>query len=134
MDQLAGLRRPNMDALIEAAAGQELPVRTERYRINRLGVFGQRVDARPSLHVPQSYGGIETGRRQDQIHVGILSAGSRRRPLYRVDFLRVGLQVVDAGVVFHRPYFQGHIVRAGRQQLALGVPLYRVYLVLKESF
>lgn len=99
--QLAALRRPYVNAFIEATTSQKLAVRTERHRIDRLGVFGQSVDTGAPVHVPKAYGRIEAGGCEDQVHVRIGGTGTCRRPLYRVDLLRVSLQIVHAGVVFH---------------------------------
>lgn len=45
---------PDMDTLVKGSTGQILPVRTERYTIDRLLMLGQCVDANTSLHIPQS--------------------------------------------------------------------------------
>lgn len=95
------MRRPNMHALIETAARQELPVGAECHGVHGLRVFCQRVDARAAFHVPESYGRVEAGRGQDEVHVGVLGAGARGRPLDCVDFFGVRLEVVHARVLFY---------------------------------
>lgn len=50
-----------MDALIEGAAGQVLAVGAEGHAVDGFLVLGQRVDANPSLDIPQSYCRVEGG-------------------------------------------------------------------------
>ena len=57
-----------------------------------------------------------------------------RGPLDGVDLLGVGLEVVDAGVLVHAPNLEGHVVGAGGQELALGIPLDRVDLEKQKYF
>lgn len=56
---------PDVDALIEGAAGQVLAVGAEGHAVHGLLVLGQRVDANASLHVPQPHRGVKrsTGKR-----------------------------------------------------------------------
>jgi hypothetical protein len=49
------LGRPDVDALVEAARGQELAVGGESDTVHRLSVLGEGVDASPSLHIPQPH-------------------------------------------------------------------------------
>lgn len=130
MHELAALRAPDVDALVEAARSQELPVRAERDRIDRLGVLCQRMNRSSPLDVPQADGRVEAGARKYQVHVGIGGAGTSGRPLDCVNLLGVSLQVMDEGVVRHRPDLQRHVVRAGSEELALWVPLDCVDFVL----
>lgn len=44
---------PDVHALVKGAAGQVLPIRAERYTVDRLLMLGQCVDADASFHVPQ---------------------------------------------------------------------------------
>lgn len=127
--QLSRLRAPNVHALVKATRGQMLTVRTERHRVYRFRVLGQRMDAAATLHIPQPHRRIERGRGEDQVGVGVVSSRARGRPFYRVDLLGVSLQVVTASVSVHAPDFQGHVVGTGGQQLALGTPLDGVHLV-----
>ena len=46
----------------------------------------------------------------------------------------MGLEVVDAGVLVHAPNLEGHVVGAGGQELALGIPLDRVDLEKQKYF
>lgn len=50
---------PDMNTLVEGAAGQVLAVGAERHAVNGLAVFGQRVDAHAAFHVPQPHRGVE---------------------------------------------------------------------------
>lgn len=50
-----------MDTLVEGAAGQVSSVGAEGDAVDGLLVLGQRVDADPSLYVPQTHGGVEGG-------------------------------------------------------------------------
>lgn len=43
-----------MHTLVKGATGQILPVRAKSHTVDRLLMFGERVDANASLHVPQS--------------------------------------------------------------------------------
>ena len=81
MDQLSALRAPDVDTFVETAAGQELPVRREGHTVDRLLVPGESVDTVPSLHVPQPHGGVKAGGGEDEVHVGVISAGPSRTPL-----------------------------------------------------
>lgn len=50
---------PDVHTFVEGAAGQMPPVGAERHTVNGLLVFSQRVDADPSLHVPQTNCGVK---------------------------------------------------------------------------
>lgn len=52
---------PDVDAFVERAAGQVSAVGAKGHAVDRLLVFGQRVDADPSLHVPETDRGVEGG-------------------------------------------------------------------------
>lgn len=52
---------PDVDALIEGAAGQVFAVGAEGHAVDRLLVFGQCVNANASLHIPQSHCRVERG-------------------------------------------------------------------------
>lgn len=52
---------PNVDTLIKGAAGQVLAVGAEGHAVYGFLVLGQRVDANPSLDVPQSNRRVERG-------------------------------------------------------------------------
>lgn len=80
-----------MDALVERAAGQKLAVGRERDAVDGLRVFGEGVDALAALHVPKSHGRVEAGAGQYEVHVGVLGAGTGRRPLDGVNLFRMGL-------------------------------------------
>ncbi len=54
-------RVPDVNTLVEGAAGQEPAVRTEGHAVDGLLVFGERVGADASIHVPQSHRGVEGG-------------------------------------------------------------------------
>ena len=97
-------------------------------------VSGQGVQAVPALHVPQPHGGVEAGRGEDEVGVGVVGAGAGGRPLDGVDLLAVGLEVVHAGVSVHAPHLEGHVVGARGEELALRVPFYRVYLKWSGSY
>lgn len=43
------------------------------------------------------------------------------------------LQIVNTVILFHRPNFQRHIVRARGQQLALRIPFYGVHFILEKQ-
>lgn len=103
--ELPGLCGPYMHTLVKTAAGQELSVGTECHRVYGFGVLCECVNTGATFHIPESYGRVETRRGEYQVHVGVLGARSRGGPFDGVYFLVVGLQVVDAGVLLHRPYF-----------------------------
>ena len=67
--------------LVEAAAGEELPVRRECDAVDWLLVPGESVDTRPSLHVPQPHCGVKAGGGQDEVHVGVVGARTSGTPL-----------------------------------------------------
>lgn len=52
---------PDVDTFVKGAAGQVSAVRAEGHTVDWLLVFGQRVDADPSLHVPETHRGVEGG-------------------------------------------------------------------------
>ena len=95
---------------------------------------GQGVQAVPSLHVPQPHCGVEAGRGEDEVGVGVVGARAGGGPLDGVDLLAVGLEVVHAGVPVHAPHLEGHVVGARGEELALGVPLDGVDLKWKLLF
>ena len=64
---------------------------------------GQRVETVASFDVPQTHCGVEGGRGQDQVGVGVVGAGAGGRPFDGVDLFVVRLEVVDAGVAVHAP-------------------------------
>lgn len=51
----ADLSVPDVDTLVEGAAGEVSAVRTEGHAVHGLLVASQRVDAHPALHVPQTH-------------------------------------------------------------------------------
>lgn len=78
MHQLTALGAPDVDALVEATRGKKFAVWAERNRVHRFRMFCERVDANAPLYVPQANGRIEGRTRQDEVHVGILRARTRR--------------------------------------------------------
>ena len=52
---------PDVDTLVEGAAGQVLAVGAEGHAVDGLLVLGERVDAHASLHVPQAHRRVERG-------------------------------------------------------------------------
>lgn len=50
---------PDVHAFVKGAAGQMPTVRTESHAVDRLLVFGQRVDTDAPLHVPETDRGVE---------------------------------------------------------------------------
>lgn len=54
-------RVPDVNTFVEGAAGQEPAVRTEGHAVDGLLVFGERVNADASIHVPQSHRRVERG-------------------------------------------------------------------------
>lgn len=52
---------PNMDTLIEGAAGEVFAVRTEGHTVDWLLVLCERVNTDSSLHIPQPHRGVERG-------------------------------------------------------------------------
>lgn len=56
---MSNLSVPDVDTLVEGAAGEVLAVRTEGHAVNRLLVPGQSVNTHPTLHVPQTHSGIK---------------------------------------------------------------------------
>ena len=129
MDQLPTLRAPYVHALVKAATSQELSVGREGDAVDRLLVPGERVKAGASLHVPQSHSGVKAGAGQHQVHVGVGGAWACGTPLDSVNLLLVGLEVVQALVPVHAPDLEGHVIGAGRQELALRIPFDGVDLV-----
>lgn len=54
-------RVPDVHTLIEGAAGQVLAIGAEGHAVDGFLVFGQRVNADASLHIPQSHSRVERG-------------------------------------------------------------------------
>lgn len=52
---------PDVYAFVKRAAGQVSAVGAEGHAVDRLLVFGQRVNADSSLHVPETHRGVEGG-------------------------------------------------------------------------
>jgi hypothetical protein len=59
--QFPGLGAPDVDALVERSRREELPVRGERHRVDRLLVSRQGVEGDAPLDVPESDGRIKRG-------------------------------------------------------------------------
>lgn len=53
------LRVPDVDALVEGAAGEVPAVGAEGHAVDGLLVAGEGVDAHAALHVPQAHRGVE---------------------------------------------------------------------------
>ena len=132
--QLAALRAPDVHALVEAAARQELAVGGEGDAVDGLLVAGERVHARAALHVPQPHRRVEAGGGEDEVHVGVVGAGAGGAPLDRVDLLLVSLEVVHAVVSVHCPHFQCHVIAARCQKFALRVPFDGIHLIRVTLF
>lgn len=95
------LCRPYVDVFVETSARQKFAVRTESYTVHRLGVLRQSVDASATVNVPEPHGRVEGRTDQSQVHVRILRARPGGRPLYRVNFFTVRLEIVQAGILLH---------------------------------
>lgn len=54
MNELSTLRAPNVDALVEAARGEEAAIGTEGHRVDGLRVLRQRVQTVALLHLPET--------------------------------------------------------------------------------
>lgn len=52
---------PDVDTFVKGAAGQVSAIWAKGHAVDGLLVFGQRVDADPSLHVPETHCGVEGG-------------------------------------------------------------------------
>ena len=122
-----------MNALVERTRGQVLAVRREGDRVDRLLVSGERVKRDSPLNIPQPHGGVERRRGQDQVGVRVRGSRAGTGPLDGVDLFVVSLEVVKTGVPVHAPDFEGHIVGAAGQELALRVPLDRINLKSKSK-
>ena len=70
-----------MNTFVKTSTGQKLPVRRKCDTVDRLLVPGEGVNTRASLHIPQSHCGVEASGSEDEVHVGVVSAGSSRTPL-----------------------------------------------------
>ena len=110
-----------------------LAVRRECDRVDRFLVAGERVKRDSPLNIPQPHGGVERRRGQDKVGVGIRRSRAGAGPLDGVDLFVVSLEVVKTGVPVHAPDFEGHIVGAAGQELALRVPLDRINLKSKSK-
>lgn len=72
---------PDVDALIEGAAGQVLAVGAEGHAVHGFLVLGQRVDTHASLHIPQSHRRVKGGTGKGS-QVGLLlteTSGEKQR-------------------------------------------------------
>lgn len=49
---------------------------------------------------------------EDEVHVGIGRPRSCGTPFDGVDFLVVRLEIMDTGVLLHRPDLESHVIRA----------------------
>ena len=87
------------------------------------------MDTIAPFNIPQSDGGVEAGRGQDEVHVWIVCARSSGTPLDGVDLLLVSLQVMNTCLSVHGPHFESHVVTAGGQELALRVPFDGIHLI-----
>lgn len=94
---------------------------------------GQSVKAIASFHVPQANCGVKGGRGQHEVGIGVGSSWSGARPFDCVDFLRVGLQIVDARVHIHAPDLESHVVGTACQKLSLRIPLNCIDLQSKND-
>ena len=110
-----------------------LAVRRECDRVDRFLVARERVKRDSPLNIPQPHGGVERRRGQDKVGVGIRGSRAGAGPLDGVDLFVVSLEVVKTGVPVHAPDFEGHIVGAAGQELALRVPLDRINLKSKSK-
>lgn len=129
MHQLPRLRAPDVHALVKAARGKIFAIRTEGHRVDGLRVLGECVYAAATFHIPQTHRGIEGGRGEYKIRIGIVGPRASGRPLYRVDLLGVGLQIVTATITLHAPDLKCHVIGAGRKQLTLWTPFDGIHLV-----
>ena len=66
---------PDVDTLVEGAAGQVAPVGAEGHAVDGLLVAGERVDADAALHVPQTHRRVERSAEEER---GGRLAGSHR--------------------------------------------------------
>ena len=65
----AYLRVPDVDTLVEGAAGQVAAVGAEGHAVDGLLVLGERVDADAALHVPQPHRRVERRAARGNAHV-----------------------------------------------------------------
>ena len=79
--ELATLSAPDVNTFVKTPAGQKLPVRRKCDTVDWLLVPGEGVNAGASLHVPQSHCRVKAGGGEDEVHVGVVGAGTCGTPL-----------------------------------------------------
>ena len=137
MEAVSALHVPQPHRRVEAGGGQD-QVRVgvvgpgaSRGPLQGVGshmTFGLRMRGRQKV-AQSRYGTEINSRKCKSLNSADVSSYERGASLDGVDLLVVRLEVVDAGVPAHAPHLERHVVRAGGQELALGVPLDGVDLV-----
>ena len=94
-----------MHELVERAGGEQAAVGREGHRVDGLEVAREHMLTFAALHFPEAHCRVERGGREQRLRVRVRAARPRRRPLDRVDLLRVRLKVVHRLSVrrLHRP-------------------------------